>query len=90
MMNEHDEIFRQIVNESKITISNMDSLNSKIHNLAHRYFEASENAEKFIYNYQELKLNIDVPFLKRKSLHESVLNTISIAKDKEKQYREYL
>ena len=57
----------------------MDNLNTKIRTLAHRYFDASENAEKFIFNYQELKLNIEVPFKKRKSLHESVLNTINIA-----------
>ena len=57
----------------------MDNLNTKIRTLAHRYFDASENAEKFIFNYQELKLNIEVPFKKRKNLHESVLNTINIA-----------
>ena len=68
----------------------MDNLNGKIRSLAHRYFEASENAEKFIFNYQELKLNIEVPFKKRKSLHESVLNTINIAKEKEQQYKGYL
>jgi hypothetical protein len=66
-----------------MTIANMDNLNAKIRGLAHRYFDASESAEKFIFNYQELKLNIDVPFKKRKSLHESVLNTIENAKDKE-------
>lgn len=58
--------------------------------MAHRYFEASENAEKFIWNYQELKLNVEVPWQKRKSLHTSVQNTINIAKDRETSYSESL
>ena len=70
-----------------MTISSMDDLNNKIRILAQRYFEASENAEKFIHNYQELKLNMDVPYKKRKSLHDSVFNTISISRDREQAYQ---
>ena len=54
--------------------------------MAQRYFETSENAEKFVYNYQELKLNTEIPYAKRKSLHESVNNTISISEEKKKAY----
>lgn len=66
----------------------MDGLNNQIRNMAQRYFEASENAEKFIHNYQELKLNIDVPYGKRISLHQSVLNTMSISQERKSVYRE--
>jgi hypothetical protein len=60
----------------------MSDTNTQVRHLASRYFESSESAEKFISNYQDLKLNTEIPFQKRKSLHESVLNTISIAKEK--------
>ena len=56
--------------------------------MAHRYFEASENAEKFLHNYNELKLNVDVPHVKRKGLHQSVKNTMAIAKERETEYSE--
>ena len=68
----------------------MTDLNSKVRHLAQRYFETSENAEKFIYNYQELKLNTEIPFSKRKSLHESVLNTINISSEKKQLYENIL
>ena len=68
----------------------MNDLNSKVRQLAQRYFETSENAEKFIYNYQELKLNTEIPYLKRKSLHESVHNTINISEEKKKAYENIL
>ena len=57
----------------------MTEINTTVRNLANRYFDACSNAEKFISNYQELKLNTDIPLAKRESLHESVLNTIKIA-----------
>ena len=68
----------------------MNDLNSKVRQLAQRYFETSENAEKFIYNYQELKLNTEIPYSKRKSLHESVHNTINISEEKKKAYENIL
>ena len=43
----------------------MNDVNGNIRSLASRYFDASENAEKFIYNYQELKLNTELPLNKR-------------------------
>ena len=82
-----DQEFKRLVNESRMTISSMDDLNNRIRVLAQRYFEASENAEKFIHNYQELKLNMDIPYKKRKSLHDSVFNTISISRDREQAYQ---
>lgn len=50
--------------------------------MAQSYFESAETAEKFIGHYQDLKLNTDVPYEKRKSLHESVHNTLNIAMEK--------
>ena len=80
--------FKSIINESRRQIADMDGLNNQIRMMAQRYFEASENAEKFIHNYQELKLNIDVPYAKRVSLHQSVLNTMSISQERKSVYRE--
>jgi len=39
----------------------MTDINNQVKNLANRYFDSSENAEKFINNYQELKLNTEIP-----------------------------
>lgn len=86
LIDTQDQEFKRLVNGSRMTIASMDDLNNKIRILAQRYFEASENAEKFIHNYQELKLNMDVPYKKRKSLHDSVFNTISISRDREQAY----
>ena len=61
-------------------------MNSNVRQLAQRYFEASENAEKFLSHYQDLKLNTDIPYQKRKSMHESVHNTLTIAKEKKRLY----
>jgi hypothetical protein len=43
----------------------MNEVNTKVRTLAQRYFESSENAEKFIGNYQDLKLNTEIPLQKR-------------------------
>jgi hypothetical protein len=43
----------------------MDDVNESIRTLASKYFESSENAEKVIHNYNELKFNIDIPIQKR-------------------------
>lgn len=56
--------------------------------LAQAYFEAAENSEKFIKNYQELKLNIEVPYETRKSLHDSVHTTLGTARDKRRMYEQ--
>jgi len=90
LIEEQDDHFKALINESRVHISTMDGVNNRIRGLAHRYFEASENAEKFIHNYQELKMNIDIPFQKRKSIHESVLSSMSIAKEKEQAYKDSL
>ena len=71
------------MNESKADISDTDNVNNRIRALATRYFEASENAEKYIYNYNELKLNVEIPLEKRQSLREDALKSINFAKDKE-------
>lgn len=68
----------------------MSDTNVQVRALAGRYFESSENAERFIQNYQEIKLNMEIPYNKRKSLHESVINTINIAKEKHKMYESIL
>ena len=78
--------FREIVNESRADISDADNVNNRIRALAMRYFEASENAEKYIYNYNELKLNVEIPLEKRQSLREDALKSINFAKDKEQEY----
>ena len=61
-------------------------MNANVRALAQSYFEAAENSEKFIKNYQELKLNIEVPYETRKSLHDSVHTTLRTAKDKRRAY----
>lgn len=58
--------------------------------MATRYFEACESAERFIQNYQDLKLNTEVPYQKRKSLHDSMLNVINIANQKKSVYEKLL
>lgn len=63
-------------------------MNSNVRAQAQAYFEAAENSEKFIKNYQELKLNIEVPYETRKSLHDSVHTTLGIAKEKRRIYEQ--
>ena len=64
----------------------MTDMNSNVRTLAQSYFEAAETTEKFIKNYQELKLNIEVPYETRKSLNDSVHTTLGTAKDKRRMY----
>jgi len=90
LIDEQDVEFKQIVNESRIQISDVDSINNKIRALAIRYFEASENAEKYIHNYNELKLNVELPLENRKGLREDALKSVTFAKDKEKEYDDSL
>ena len=75
-----------MVNESRIHISNADAMNSRIRDMAIRYFEASENAEKYIYNYQELKLNVELSIEERKQMRLDALKSVSIAKEKGEVY----
>lgn len=79
-------MFQKIYNDGVQKIAEMSELNSKVNSLASRYFDSAENAEKFIYNYQELKLNTEIPLKTRQSMHESVINTINIARDKRESY----
>ena len=68
----------------------MDDTNNNIRSLASRYFESSENAEKVIHNYQELKFNIDIPLVKRQSMREGALSIIDQAKLRHQQYESSL
>ena len=61
-MDEQDDHFKALINESRVHISAMDGLNNRIRGLASGYFQASENAEKFIHNYHDLKMNIDIAY----------------------------
>ena len=65
-----------MMNEAKIAIQNADEYDSNLKQMGQMYFETSENAEKFIHNYQQLKMNIELPWDKRRSLHASMLATI--------------
>lgn len=58
--------------------------------LAHGYFEAAESAEKFIHNYQELKMNTDIALHKRRSMHAAMLESIRTAEQRKKHYSESL
>ena len=60
----------------------------KIKSLASGYFEQAENAEKFIYNYQDLKMNTDIPLHKRRQMHQSMLDTIRSADLQGQSYKE--
>ena len=76
--------------EGKEHIHSITEMNSNVRKLAQRYYEASENAEKFLTHYQELKLNTEIPYAKRKSLHESVHSTINLAREAQRQYENVL
>ena len=80
LIDTQDGIFKLLINESRLHISSLDDVNNNVRSLASRYFECSENAEKFIHNYQELKFNIDVPLKKRQGMREGVLSVIETAK----------
>lgn len=58
--------------------------------LAHAYFEAAESGEKFIHNYQELKMNTDIALHKRRSMHAAMLDSIRTAEQRAAHYRESL
>ena len=90
LLDEQHQQFQKLYQLGSAQINEMTDINNQVKNLANRYFDSSENAEKFINNYQELKLNTEIPLQKRQSLHESVQNTIGIAKDKRKQYESIL
>jgi len=90
LVDEQQQAFSRIFTEGMRHISKMTDLNSQVKSLANRYFDSSENAEKFIFNFQELKLNTEIPLQKRRSLHESVINTINIAKEKKQMYEQIL
>ena len=65
MLVEQDTQFNTIMNDSKNSVGDVEDINDKIHALATRYYEASENAEKYIFNYQEIKLNMEIPLINR-------------------------
>ena len=65
LLDKQDIEFKAVVNQTRLILNDMQSDNQKIQNLALRYFDSSESAEKFIHNYQELKLHTVVPFEKR-------------------------
>lgn len=58
--------------------------------MAVKYFDASENAEKLLHNYQELKLLTAMPYEKRVGMYTSVMNQLKLSKEKGEEYREVL
>ena len=90
LIDEQDKEFHRILAEGKEHVNNITEMNANVRKLAQRYYEASENAEKFLNHYQELKLNTEIPYAKRKSLHESVHSTINIAREAQRQYENVL
>lgn len=67
-----------------------DRSNSQVKNLAQTYQATCESAEKFIHNYQSLKLDTMVPYGTRKASHEAMLQTIKESSIREDQYRAFL
>ena len=90
LIDDQEREFQKILAEGKEHVQNITEMNANVRKLAQRYYEASENAEKFLTHYQELKLNTEIPYPKRKSLHESVHSTINIARDGQRQYENVL
>lgn len=79
LLQEQDQQFKGLMNESRLDLMEADDANAKVKTLAHAYFEASECAEKFIHNYQELKMNTDIALHKRRSMHAAMLDSIRTA-----------
>lgn len=67
-----------------------EDAHSRVKALGLSYFDAAESGEKFIYNYQELKMNTDIPLHKRRSMHAAMLDSIRTADQRSSHYRECL
>lgn len=78
------------MNESRLDIMAADDANMRVKTLGHAYFEAAEGAEKFIHNYQELKMNTEIALHKRRSMHAAMLDSLRTAEQRAVLYRESL
>lgn len=74
--------------ESRLDIMTVEEAHQKVKSLASTYFEQAENAEKYIYNYQDLKMNTDIPLHKRRSMHGAMLESIRNADLQGIQYKD--
>lgn len=61
LFEEQESKFQEVMQESKNCVQNLEQINAGIRTFARAYYEASENAEKFIFHYQDLKLNVEMP-----------------------------
>lgn len=90
LLDEQHEQYLKIFQEGTQYIHDMTEMNSRVRSSALKYFESSETAEKFIQNYQELKLNTDIQLSKRKDMHQGVHSTLSTQNEKKKVYESIL
>ena len=88
LLQEQDESFRALMNESRINYMELEEAHIKVKTLASSYFEQAETAEKYIFNYQDLKMNTDIPLHKRRQMHGAMLEQIRGAGARCTQYRE--
>jgi len=90
LLHEQDQLFKRLINQSRLDIAQVDDSNGRVRSQAQAYFEAAECAEKFIHNYQELKMNTEIPIQKRRSMHAAMLDSIRSAEQKAGIYRKTL
>lgn len=90
LLQEQEQGFKALMNESRLDIMAAEDANVRVKAMAHGYFEAAENAEKFIYNYQELKMNTDIALHKRRSMHAAMLDSIRTSELRATHYKDSL
>ena len=76
------------MNESRLNYMELEEAHIKVKSLACGYFEQAETAEKYIFNYQDLKMNTDIPLHKRRQMHSQMLEQIRGADTRGVQYKE--
>lgn len=64
------------MSESRLDIMTVEDAHFRIKQAAQGYFEQAENAEKYMFNYQDLKMNTDIPLHKRRQMHANMLDSI--------------
>ena len=74
----------------RIALQEMDADNKSIKDLAYLYFNSSDKAEQLLYNYESLKLAVEVPWERRKHAHADLMREIQMSASWEKQYTEAL
>jgi len=82
--------FKAIISQSRAILHEMEADNYQVQGLGSKYFDSSESAEKFLHNYQELKLLTAMPHEKRVALFNSVMNQLNQSKTRAEEYREFL